>query len=181
MNTRTFAVVLLLATVAVLGAWADGGGGTFLGYTLGRQDVPDTVRIPSSGADLMYFGGYGYGVGRWGAMNGGFGFAMLGQDGNRYAGGVGGFIAGIRVLRVPFHVALVSWTGVGGMATPVGGYFVGFEEVDLELGLPIVRWFMPTVYVGYQVVGNLIPGRPFGESITYNPVLGVRISWGDFR
>jgi hypothetical protein len=40
---------------------------------------------------------------------------------------------------------------------------------------------MPTVYVGYQLTGNLVPGLPLRESVTYAPVAGIRLSWGRFR
>jgi hypothetical protein len=188
MRSKTVIFALVLAAAATGAAFADGGGGTFMGYTLGADELPDRIRIAASGPGLMYFGGYGYGVGRRGVISGGFGLALMDSDvDGGMAGGVGGFISGIRILRIPLHLAVVSWTGLGGVFTgdyetgEGSGYFIGYEEVDLELGIPIISWFMPTVYVGYQVVGNLLPGRPFQSSFLYNPVAGVRISWGDFR
>lgn len=180
MKTKAFGMALVLSLLCGAGIWADGAGGTFLGYTFGNDEIPGTITIPSSGQELLYFGGYGYGVGRWGSISGGFGLAVLDRGNGGYAGGVGGFVTGIRFLRVP-HVALVSWTGLGGLSAGGRGWFVGFEEVDLEVGLPIVPWFMPTAYVGYQVTGNLIPGLPFRDSFTYNAVAGIRVLWGNFR
>ena len=186
-SVRLLAVAILLAG-AVLCAGADGAGGTFLGYYVGEHPLVERLHIPSSGLDLMYFGGYGYGVGRHGTVNGGFGLTFLDTVGtSRVAGGIGGVIAGFRLLRLPLHVAIVSWTGVGGIYTglvgpsPNRGFFVGFEEIDLEIGLPIARWFMPALYVGYQAMGNLIPGVPFQDSLIYSPVAGVRLAWGSFR
>jgi len=90
-------------------------------------------------------------------------------------------------MRFPVHAALVSWTGFGGIfagnrgASAGRGYFVGFEEVDLEVGFRLSSWFMPCAFVGYQVTGNLIPGLPLQERVTYAPVAGVRVAWGRFR
>jgi hypothetical protein len=181
MKTRIGLVCVLLGALALGTVWADGAGGSFLGYTVGDAEIPGDFHVPGTGESLTYFGGYGYGVARRGVINGGFGLALLDRADDGYAGGIGGFISGLRILRVPFHLALVSWTGLGGVSARDRGYFVAFGELDLELGLPIVPWFMPTVYVGYQVIGNLIPGLPFQQSLTHNAVAGFRISWGDFR
>jgi hypothetical protein len=39
---------------------------------------------------------------------------------------------------------------------------------------------MPTVFAGYQVAGNLVPGRPFEPFLSYTPVMGFRPAWGKF-
>ena len=175
-----------------LAAAADGAGGMFMGYQtpasriIGQSDIASA--IPSTELGLVCFGGYGYGVGRDRWVNGGFGMAFLdSQENSRISGGVGGFISGFRLMRIPIHVALVSWTGVGGLYTgayaqnPEHGYFAVLQEIDLEVGLPLARWFMPTLYLGYQVVGNFVPGMPFQEFFSYTPVAGVRVAWGSFR
>jgi hypothetical protein len=186
--TRKALLLAGLALAASCGTLlADGAGGMFLGYYMGGHPLVQHYNLPSNAPDLMYFGGYGYGVARRGVMNGGFGLAYLDSEGTSgAAGGMGGFITGLRILRAPLHLALVSWTGVGGWYTgrlapsPKRGYFVGMEEVDFEVGLPIAPWFMPTAFVGYQVVGNLVPGLPFRSSLTYTPVAGIRLAWGRF-
>ena len=188
MTRKALGVLLAILVGVSLSGWADGAGGVLLGYYAGSHPLAIRYQIPSNGGELMYFGGFGYGVERHGVLNGGFGIALLDTDAAiGVAGGMGGFISGLRLLRVPFHVALVSWTGVGGIFAGKSGpnaglgYFVGFQEADLEVGLPLASWFMPTVFVGYQVTGNLIPGLPLRERVTYAPVAGIRISWGRFR
>jgi hypothetical protein len=184
--TLLVATVFLAASAAAVGA--DGGGGMTLGYYVGSHPLIVRYNLPASGGDLMYFGGYGYGVTSRGLINGGFGVAVLDtQESSGVAGGMGGFITGFRLVRVPLHIALVSWTGVGGLYTghtgpnAERGYFVGFEEVALEVGVPVASWFMPTLYVGYQLTANLIPGLPLRENVTYAPVAGIRLTWGRFR
>jgi hypothetical protein len=54
------------------------------------------------------------------------------------------------------------------------------EEITLELGIPINRWFMPSLYAGYQIAGNLAPGKPFEDFLVYTPVIGMRVAWGKF-
>lgn len=188
MKRKALGAVVILLVGSCLSAGADGAGGVLLGYYAGSHPLALRYQIPSNGGDLMYFGGFGYGVERHGVLNGGFGIALLDTNAaSGVAGGMGGFITGLRLLRVPLHVAVVSWTGVGGVfAGKTGpyagrGYFIGLEEVDLEVGLPLSAWFMPTVFVGYQVTGNLVPGLPLRERVTYAPVAGFRISWARFR
>lgn len=188
MTFRSLWLALVLVSGVTIAAGADGAGGILMGRTMGSHPLALQYDLPSNAGELVYFGGYGYGTERHGVLSGGFGIAILDRDSaNGVAGGVGGFITGLRLMRSPVHVALVSWTGVGGIfagrlgTSPGRGYVVGFEEVDLEIGLRLSSWFMPCAFVGYQLTGNLVPGRPLQERVTYAPVAGVRVAWGRFR
>ncbi len=183
---RMLAAVILF-TVAVT-AFADGGGGAFVGYQMARYPFLSNYELPNNSLGLMYFGGFGYGVSSRNWITGGFGYSFLDvSTGSGVAGGMGGFINGYRILRRPVHLSVVSWTGFGGLYTgnhavnPGRGYFCVFEELDVELGIPLARWFMPVLFAGYQVGANVIPGRPLRDFVSYTPVAGVRVSWGRFR
>jgi hypothetical protein len=51
------------------------------------------------------------------------------------------------------------------------------EELDLEVGLAVLPWLMPIVYAGYQVMGNVGPGKPFQDFFSYAPVIGIRFDF----
>ena len=181
--------LLLGGLLAVIGvsAGADGGGGMFMGYQVAEYPFLERYTVRNNTMGLSYFGGYGYGVAGKRTITGGFGFAIVDPDlSTGIAGGFGGLISGIRLIKRPVNLSIVSWTSFGGIgvgdidADESSGYFALSEEVCLEIGLPIFRWFMPTIYVGYQVAGNLIPGRLFQSFLSYTPVVGLRIQWGDF-
>ncbi len=81
---------------------------------------------------------------------------------------------------------VLSWTGIGGIqfteaaSSETMGYLIVTEEIDLEIGLPVLPWFMPVFYDGYQVMGNVGPGKPFQDFFSYTPVIGVRFVFGKF-
>ena len=120
---------------------------------------PSLSRVTKpAAARVLIFGGFGYGVSYDGAMVGGFGFAIMDVSGqSEIAGGFGGFISGLRLIDSPINLSIVSWTALGGLSTGIyqvdgyKGYFALLQEVTLEVGFPIIPWFMPTVYAGYQV------------------------------
>lgn len=175
--------------IAVAFAAADGGGGMFFGYQTSTYPfLKDNYEIPNNSLGLAYFGGYGYGVSWDQVITGGFGHAVLDTEGSSgIAGGFGGVINGFRILKWPFNLSIVSYTGFGGIYTgkhqevPNKGFFAVSEEIDVEIGLPVFDWFMPVVYAGYQVTGNIIPGTMFQTFLSYTPVIGCRIAWGSFR
>ena len=185
-TVAVFVAVLLVLTCA--SAAADGGGGVFIGYQMSRYPFLDRYQLPANTLGLMYFGGYGYGVSHNNWISGGFGHSLLDAGtGTGIAGGVGGFINGSRILRWPVVLSVMSWSGFGGLytgthpANPDRGYFCVFEEIDLELGVPLAPWFMPVLFAGYQVGANVIPGRPLRDFVSYTPVAGIRLAWGSFR
>jgi hypothetical protein len=186
MKRKNLCALTLLLTLPALAAVADGGGGAFYGLQTAEYPFLKGYPMVNNSRDLAYFGGYGYGVDGHN-VTGGFGFAITDPTGETgIAGGFGGVINGVRLLRWPVNLSLLSWTAIGGISTgiPSGdsdrGFLVIMEELTLELGLPILPWFMPTFYAGYQVAGNLTPGRPFQDFLSYTPVVGLRAAWGKF-
>lgn len=183
-------VFLLLSIMIIPSVFAGGGGGggVFYGYQVSNYDfLLENYEIPNNTLGLSYFGGYGYGVSRDGIISGGFGMAIVDTElDSGITGGFGGVINGIQILDWPIHLSLVSYTGFGGIytgshsSTPNSGFFAVSEEIDLEIGLPLFGWFMPTVFIGYQVAGNIIPGDLFSSFFSYSPVVGIRIGWGSF-
>lgn len=183
---RIFLVAVILAYTAPL-LFADGGGGMIFGYQTSSYPFFENYDIRNNNMGLTYTGGYGYGIDRDGNIAGGFGFGLFDGTGESdIGGGFGGFIVGKRFLTRPVNISIVSWTGFGGMYTGEfetesgSGFFCVLEEVALEVGIPVFSWFMPTLYAGYQVAGNLIPGEMFTTFISYTPVVGFRIQWGEF-
>ncbi len=180
---------LLVAPVSlVLFAEGYGGGGMTTSYQLAAPSGVVNYEATGPGPGLSYVGGFGYGVDGRGQIRGGFGYAVVDRSDERgIKGGMAGFISGYRFISQPFNLSLVSWTGFGGVSTgnsgshPQTGYFCVSEELDLELGLPIARWFMPTLFVGYQAIGNLAPGPVFQSFFTLAPTAGIRLTWGKFR
>ena len=169
---------------------AGGGGGVFFGYqTFTYPLLSDYYSFASNSLGLAYYGGYGYGIANnQRTIAGGFGMAIMDIEGDSgIAGGFGGFISGFQLLRRPISLAIMSFTGFGGIATGsyrpdgVRGFFAISEEITLEIGIPLIEWFMPTVYAGYQIIGNVIPGQLFSTFFSYTPDIGIRIQWGDFR
>ncbi len=173
---RAIGMILVLAVVLLpTAAGADGGGGVFHGYQTGADPLPHDA------AGLEYTGGFGYGISGH-EVSGGFGVGWSDEAQPAVTGGgYGGVIYGWRDHAGPLNMLVTSWTGIGGIRSEGKGYLLLSEEVDLELGLALLPWFMPSVYVGYQVAGNLAPGRPFSEWLNYSPVAGFRIAFGNFR
>ena len=176
---------LLFICLSVM-SFADGGGGFFFGMQASQYPLLENYPVNNNSMGLSCFGGYGYGITRH-VIAGGFGYAFLDlNDTSGIAGGLGGIISGARILRWPISLSIVSWTGVGGISTGSyetaagSGFFCISEELTVGLGIPLLRWFMPVVYAGYQVVGNLIPGQIFQAFFSYTPVVGIRLSWGEF-
>lgn len=179
-------LLILLTALLPAAAFADGGGGFFFGSQTASYPFLPGLPVQNSSPGLDYVGGYGYG-GSGHEISGGFGVGFSRSDDPAgTAGGYGGVIYGVRGLLGPVNIMLTSWTGIGGIRVydPASGggrgYLLFTEEIDLEIGLPIVRWFMPTFYAGYQVAGSLCPQEPFRGYFSYTPVVGVRFAWGGF-
>jgi hypothetical protein len=185
MNKKLGLLLALLLALTGTAGFADGAGGMFYGLQTSEYPFLKDYPVRNNSLGLAYYGGYGYGV-HGNAITGGFGFAVTDTDGNTgIAGGFGGVINGVRFIDWPVTVSLISWTAVGGISTGTQeegeeGFFAFMEEITLELGIPINRWFMPSVYAGYQFAGNLAPGKPFEDFLVYTPVVGVRVAWGKF-
>lgn len=199
---RVSLAVILLACAPAL--FADGGGGMFLGYQISQYPLLEEYPIENNTLGLIYYGGFGYGVSYHmsrlftdsyhrsdylNSVGGGFGFVLMdAENPENIIGGFGGVIAGLRLIKRPLNISILTCTGFGGIATGrysyfTGGYkglFVVSEEITLEVGLPLIDWFMPTAYAGYQIIGNVVPGRLFETFLSYTPVAGIRIQFGDF-
>jgi len=173
--------ITLLSTV-----FADGAGGMFFSYQTSQYPFLENHPVLNNSLGLIYYGGYGYGVDRKGNISGGFGLAIHDPEFKEggVVGGFGGVISGYRILKRPVSLSIVSWTGFGGLATgdyeteAGNGFFSLFFELAVEAGIPITSWFMPVVYAGYQVIGNMIPGEFFSHFFSYTPVIGIRLCWG---
>jgi len=180
--------VLLFLVLSLGSIFADGGGGILIGYQAGKYPFFEKNYLASRNMGLMYYGGFGYGLQGRRVIHGGFGYAISDPTGeSNIWGGFGGPITGFRIIRKPVTISITSWTGFGGVYTgrntvnPDRGFFCISEDLQLEIGLPILRWFMPVIFVGYQVSANLVPAPPIIGFLSYTPVMGMRITWGKFR
>jgi len=158
-----------------------------IGYQTSTYPFLERYPVAANTMELIYYGGFGYGVSWDRKIVGGFGYAIMDVAGeSKIAGGFAGFIGGFRLLDRPVNISIVSWTGLGGLSTGIlpadgiRGFFGVLQEVTVELGFPVISWFMPTLFAGYQIAGNLIPGVPFDDFFSYTPVIGFRFQWGSF-
>ncbi len=185
MKKSLIVVTLLMLSISLM--FADGAGGFYSGYQVSSFPFMDGDSFGNNNMGLYYSGGFGYGVSWNNVITGGFGYAIYAsEDENTPIGGFGGVINGIRLLRYPINISLMSWTGFGGISTSSsdgggnGKSFAISEELTLEVGFPLFRWFSPTIYAGYQVIGSLGSGEPFEEFLSYTSVVGFRFQWGKF-
>lgn len=182
---RKLLVTAFFALVPLASLLADGAGGLLCGFQTSAYPFLQNVRVVNNNFGLAYYGGYGYSVHNH-LIHGGFGYVMTDPSGQTaVAGGFGGFITGVRIVEFPISLSIMSWTALGGLHTEAldwhgtgRGFLVASEELTLELGVPIARWFMPVAFAGYQVAGNLAPGQPFQDFVSYTPVVGLRFVWG---
>jgi hypothetical protein len=179
MNLKRILVLGLILGAALSAVYADGGGGFFNGL-----QTPEF--LPNNSPGLMYTGGYGYEVSGH-RVKGGFGVGLSDFQGETgIAGGYAGVIHGARAKVGPTNLMITSWTGIGGLKFTQAqsgdslSYLIVTEEIDLEIGVALLPWFMPVFYAGYQVMGNVAPGRPFSDFFSYTPVVGVRFAFGKF-
>ncbi|MEW5814072.1 MAG: hypothetical protein AB1798_01585 [Spirochaetota bacterium] len=189
-NAREIIIVLsaiFMLFIPGIVVFADGGGGITFGYQISQYPFFKNYTILNNNMGLIYYGGFGYGIQEKHGIKGGFGYVLMDAgNGSKITGGFGGIVNGLRIIRFPLHVAIVSWTGFGGVytgryeTTAGKAFFCVSEELELEIGIPLLSWFMPTIYAGYQVTGNVIPGSLFQTFLSYTPVIGFRIVWGKF-
>ncbi len=139
--------------------------------------------VPKSFVNFSYFGGYGY-ANISGTIFGGFGLAILSNEkyftGGDLAGGFGGLITGIQFIDTySVNLLLLVWLGLGGISVDsTDGYFAGYIEITMELGIQINSFTELILYAGYQIMGNLISGRPFYDFFNQTVVIGVRLAFG---
>lgn len=186
-NMKTLMIILLviLAAGGALFA-AGGGGGSFWSTQTTRFPLLGDLGVSNNSQGLLMVGGYGFGIDHRGQINGGFGYGIYdpeNEDG--ISGGFGGFIHGYQLLSDPLHLAVVSYTGFGGIGwtswdgREEASFFALSEEITLEAGLNLGGWFLPTVYVGYQWIVSVIPGEIFTSYQSFAPTMGFRLGFGN--
>ena len=183
----------MLVLIATLPATAEPayGTGVLAGYQALNYPFIENLQGWNNDSRLAFYGVYGYGVTDRGMIAGGFGSLIDDVGGTDAGGAVGGFILGKQFIARPLNVSLISWTGFGPVSTTWDfgdisidgetGFICAMEEVTLEIGLPLFHWFMPTVYVGLQVAGNVFEWDNFNTFATYAAVVGIRIQFGQFN
>ena len=174
MKPATVFVALLAGVLLVLpAATAAAGGAGGVGFS-GQLFDP---RLSNTDLGVTQIGGFGYGVGADGSRVGGFGTAFLSESGDM-AGGLGGMVFGHEWRGGPLVLALTLWGGLGGGALGGGGYMLAYGAAQVELGVWVLPWMQLSAYVGYEVLGNVVPGVPFGRALLRTPMLGMRLAWG---
>lgn len=172
-------IFLLFISVIQCYAFDIGAGGIFFGI----NDPYNLLKfLPKNTNPLNYFGGYGYGVlGNY--IIGGFGLAVLNESiydiDDGIAGGFGGFVSGFQLINTYIvELDVIWWFGLGGIGVSESeGYFAVYNEFTIELGLRLSLFTELFFYIGYQYIGNLIPGPAFDLS-NYTVTLGMRIAFG---
>ena len=146
-----FVLFLMTVVTSFVCARSGGGGGMLFGYQTSTYPFLNKYPVTNNSLELVYYGGYGYGVSWDGTITGGFGCVIMDVAGDsEIAGGFGGFIAGYRFLDSPLNLSIVSWTGLGGISTGVllaDGYegFFGLLQVKFfVVGCGII---CPLVYL----------------------------------
>ncbi|MBN2048835.1 MAG: hypothetical protein JW760_00200 [Spirochaetales bacterium] len=176
--------ILFLFSLCLFTLSADGGGGMFFGRQQSGYPFFEDLVVTNNSLGLTYYGGYGYGISSGNTITGGFGLAVtdpLNEAG--ISGGFGGLMNGVRLIKRPVTLQIINCAGLGGVSLGMNqseGFFGFFDELTLELGIPLVSWFMPVFYVGYQVFGRIGTRENLFELYSYTPVMGIRIGWGDF-
>ena len=182
-----FIFLLIICSSAVTYAFPYGGAGGLFYGAQGTNLLFSQLPLPNISSGLSYFGLYGYGVSN-NCIIGGFGFATLSNsiwtEADGVAGGFGGLISGYKILDRFIQINLMVWLGLGGFgignAEDSSGFFGYYAEVNLEIGIKLQKWMYLFFYIGYQTVGNLIPGPMYTEFHNSSPVFGARLAFGSF-
>jgi hypothetical protein len=114
------------------------------------------------------------------------------------AGGAGGIVLGSRITGSRMaHLDIAARLGLGGMGLATRrsdyayngtvlykyeakGYAVVYAEPYAELGLGLSPWMQLSATLSYPFIGNLAPGKPFGDVRYYTPTVGVTVTFGAF-
>ncbi|MFP4363509.1 MAG: hypothetical protein ACLFR1_06525 [Spirochaetia bacterium] len=182
--------LMITALIIVLSGTAFASGG---GMFYGRHHYIEDYANTNLGA--AYFGGFGYATSSSGARTGGFGFAISDDfENGTIAGGIGGIILGQELSEGPLMLSVNLWLGLGGMGPgelqtndklrEEPGVFLGFGEVNAEVGLSLNSWMQIVGFAGMHVYYPFISEgagvAPFSNDTVYTPVIGGRIAWGSF-
>ena len=185
---KSIVSLLLISAISISTALADGAGGAYWG---GQQiSYPglsaDESPFDSTGDELNYVGGMGFGVDSDDRIAGGFGvgFSEARDNDQEVSGGFGGLITGRRFVDRPINLMGMIYAGIGGMSSSSSedprlkdGVFAVMGEITLELSVPIVA-FHPTFYVGYQVISSVGDGGLGDAYLSYSPTVGFRMLFG---
>jgi hypothetical protein len=191
MNKYIVIGILVLIAAFPVTAETGYGIGVHAGYQLLSYPFLENLKGWNNDSPLAFYGGYGYHVTDGGMIAGGFGSLIVDRRETDTGGAVGGFILGKRYTAGPVNVSIISWTGFGPVSTAWGvedlsidgetGFICFMEEVDLEIGVPLFHWLMPTAYVGFQVIGNIHEWDNFNGFVSYAPIVGIRLQFGEFN
>ena len=173
-HIRSFAAAILASALFLVPAsLAVAGGAGGVGFS-GQYFHPSLSNMDLGMSSIT---GFGYGVGPDGSRIGGFGTAFFSASSDT-AGGVGGMLIGHEWGSGPVVLAFTLWGGVGGGGWSANGYMLAYGAAQAELGIWLLPWMQLTAYVGYEAMGNVVPGVPFSRALLRTPVLGMRIAWG---
>jgi len=183
--------MVVLAATSPVTAEPGYGTGVLAGYQALSYPFLENLEGWNNDSRLAFYGTYGYRVTDGGFIWGGFGSLIDAGRENDTGGAVGGFLLGKQFIAEPVNVSLVSWTGLGPTSTVWGAEDVALdaetvficvmEEIDLEVGIPVLPWLMPTVYVGLQAIGNIFEWNNFDSFASYTTVVGIRLQLGQFN
>jgi len=172
--SKSLTIAILACAIALVpAALAVAGGAGGVGYS--AQYFHSS--LSSADLGMTSITGFGYGSGWDGNRVGGFGTAFFSASGDT-AGGVGGMLVGHEWGSGPVTFALTLWGGIGGGGWGAHGYLLAYGAAQAELGFWVLPWMQLSAYVGYEALGNVLPGLPFSQAALRTPVLGMRISWG---
>lgn len=206
---RTWPMVLLLVLAGPAAGYAYPGGGGGVEYVasietsaIARLGLPTggMLDLPSGAARGV--GGFGYAVNRRGWKFGGFGTFLYVNGLSLYVphttttvtqafGGIGGLISGGHGRIGPLDLSINCRLGVGGLVvsaeSAAGGYgthrstsgVIGlYGSLDGEVGLHLFPAMMVSFFTGVDGIAPI----PYGDGLTVlpAPVVGIRLTWGDF-
>ncbi len=176
MSLRRIAALIVLACLPLAAAFAAGG------ISWGEQYLlPEYPELANYATDTQSTAVYGYTTTGFGMRNGGFVLGLHGPENE--CDWKGGFIGGIsgQELRVgPFLLAVDLWTGIGGVASAAGadGNLALFGQLDVELGVRILRGVHLVGYAGMQAIADVLAWDPVSAAVYYTPVAGLRLAFG---
>lgn len=187
MNPRVV-IPALCAVMFVSGvAAADGAGGAFWGSQVLTYPgiAEENLPFDSTGDQMMYTGGMGYGIDRAGNVTGGFGVGYTDPDNpDSFNAGFGGLIRGKRLMKRPVNIIALLYFGVGGVSGGASapenlqdGVFAVMGELTVEASVPLM-FFHPTFYAGYQVISSVGEGNLGEAFLAYTPTVGFRMLFG---
>jgi hypothetical protein len=174
---RIAVIVVVLAGLPFAAAFAAGG------VSWGEQYLPpDYPELANYGTDVQCTAVYGYATTGFGMRNGGFVLGMRGpSDGCDWEGGFIGAISGQELKLGPFLLAANLWTGIGGTRRAfdaADGSFALFGQLDVEMGFRVFRGVHVVGYAGMQAIADVLSWDPVAASVSYTPVVGVRLAFG---